>query len=330
VARSKELPAAVVLVGSLAFLSYASDGLLQFLQLQMRELFRMRVPAELTISMLQTLADRLAWRAGAVIAPFMLVALALGIGANAAQGFAFSWEPLGFNIEKLSPKTRLSRLFSTNGVVELVKSLALVGIVSFLSYQVVVEHMALYPRMVLMDVRQILVTTGSIAFQVCLRVSLFLLVLAAADYGFQKYRFLQQLKMTKQEVKDDMKESEGNPFTRARVRRIQREMARRRMMADVPKADVVITNPTHYAIALAYDMKTMDAPKVVAKGVGFLAQRIKELAREHSVPLVENKPLAQTLYKTVKIGETIPAHLFRAVAEILAYIYRARSLYRSS
>jgi flagellar biosynthetic protein FlhB len=138
------------------------------------------------------------------------------------------------------------------------------------------------------------------------------------------------MRMTKQEVREEFKELEGDPLVRARIRRIQRELARRRMMAEVPRADVVITNPTHYAVALSYRMESMEAPRVVAKGVGFLALKIKELAQQHDVPMVENKILAQTLYKTVDIGEYIPASLYRAVAEILAYIYKARSVWNQT
>jgi flagellar biosynthetic protein FlhB len=134
--------------------------------------------------------------------------------------------------------------------------------------------------------------------------------------------------MTKQEVKDEFKEMEGDPLTRARIRRIQREMARKRMMAAVPEADVVITNPTHYAVALSYKVDQMEAPQVVAKGVGFVAIKIKELAQKHDVPMVENRALAQTLYKNVEVGATIPVTLYKAVAEILAYIYKTRNKWR--
>ena len=154
------------------------------------------------------------------------------------------------------------------------------------------------------------------------------MIIAIIDYAFQHYRFLEQLKMTKQEVKDEFKETEGDPLTRSRIRRIQREVARRRMMAAVPEADVVITNPTHYAVALSYKMEEMQAPQVVAKGVGFLAVRIKELAQKHDVPVVEDRALAQMLYKTVEIGSYIPVTLYKAVAEILAYIYKTRNRWR--
>jgi flagellar biosynthetic protein FlhB len=246
--------------------------------------------------------------------------------ANMMQGgLVFSAESLGFHFEKLNPQKGVGRIFSKNGLVELLKSLVLLIAVGIISYQVVSQHLPLYPRLILMDVRRLLYWTASISYEVFIRVAVLLIVLAIGDYFFQKYRFTEQLKMTKQEVKEELKETEGDPVTKGRIRRIQRAMARKRMMADVPKADVVITNPTHYSVALSYQMESMDAPKVVAKGVGFLALKIRELAQEHGIPLVENRPLAQTLYKSVEIGESIPSDLYKAVAEILAYIYKAKN-----
>lgn len=207
----------------------------------------------------------------------------------------------------------------------MLKSLAILTVVSIIAYQVVTKHSEIYPRLILMDTRQLLHWVGSISYDVLLRVAIFMFILAVVDYKFQKHRFRESLKMTKQEVRDEFKEMEGDPQIKGRIRRIQRDIARQRMMTDVPMADVVITNPTHYAVALSYKMESMEAPRVVAKGVGYLALRIKELAQKHDVPLVENKPLAQALYKSVEIGDFIPANLYKAVAEILAYIYKARS-----
>jgi len=256
----------------------------------------------------------------------MLAAFVFALTGNVLQGgMVFATQALGIHLNRLSPKNGLSKIFSKNGLVELAKSVVTLVAVSLISYQVISEYFPLYPRMVLMDVRKLVHWTGYISYQVFIRVAVLLVIMAIADYCFQKYRFIEQLKMTKQEVKEDFKETEGDPTTKGRIRRVQREMARKRMMVDVPTSDVVITNPTHYAVALSYKMDSMEAPKVVAKGVGFLALKIKELAQEHGVPLVENKPLAQTLYKSVEIGEYIPGNLYRAVAEILAYVYRARS-----
>ena len=197
--------------------------------------------------------------------------------------------------------------------------------VSIITYKVIANHLALYPRLVLMNHEKILYWIASISFNVLIRIAILMMVVAIADYCFQKYRFREQMKMSKKEVKEEYKEMEGDPTTKGRIRRIQRQMARRRMMAEVPNADVIITNPTHYAVALSYKMDSMEAPKVIAKGVGFLAQKIKELALQYGIPQVENKPLAQALYKSVEIGDYIPAHLYRAVAEILAYIYKAKT-----
>jgi flagellar biosynthesis protein FlhB len=293
------------------------------------DFLRITPPQELSIAYVGGLAREALLRMGLIVLPMMLLVAVLGIAANVAQtGFLISWEQLKFNFEKLNPSNGFSRIFSKNGLVELVKSLALVMVISYLSYQVVVQYIPLYPQLVLMDVKQLLYWTGQICYQVCLRISIFLVLLAVGDYLFQRYRFLEQMKMTKQEIKDEFKEMEGDPFTRGRIRRIQRELARKRMMSAVPDADVVITNPTHYAVALSYKVEEMDAPAVVAKGVGFLAIKIKELAQKHDIPMVENRALAQTLYKTVEIGATIPMSLYKAVAEILAYIYKTRNRWR--
>ena len=328
-ARSKEVPASAVLLGGLLFLSYYSTSMLHGLQGQLSDFLRIRPPQDITTSYVYTLAFDAVVRITLLIGPMMLVICFVGVASNVLQsGVTFSWHQLGFHFEKLKPSNGFSRLFSKNGAVELLKSLAMVLVITYISYQVIMQHLTLYPRLILMDARQLLFWTGSICYQVSLRVCIFLLLLAAADYAFQKYRFREQLKMTKQEVKDEFKEMEGDPLTRGRIRRIQREMARKRMMAAIPTADVVITNPTHYAVALVYDIEKMEAPQVVAKGVGFLAIKIKELAQKHDVPLVENRALAQTLYKTVDVGSSIPVTLYRAVAEILAYIYKTRNRLR--
>jgi len=331
IARSKEVAPALVLLGGLIILYYSGHKLVLTLATQMRDMLRLRVPSEVTVPFVQGVLHTTAVSLGSTVGLVMAAALFLGITANVMQGgLAFSWNAMALNFERLSPKNGLARVFSKNGLIELVKGTLLLTAVSVIAYRVIYDHLPLYPRLVMMDPGQLLYWVSSISYEVFIRVAVFLALLAIADYGFQKYRFLEQLKMTKQEVKEEYKELEGDPLVRARIRRIQRELARRRMMAEVPKADVVITNPTHYAVALSYKMESMEAPQVVAKGVGFLALKIKELAQQHNVPLVENKSLAQTLYKSVEIGEYIPSSLYRAVAEILAYIYKARSVWNQT
>ncbi len=329
VARSREVPSAAVLLGSLLTVFYMGPRLISSLSAEMRELLQLRVPGDITIPFLSGVFWQAAWNMSMSVGMIMLAAVACSLAVNVWQtGLVVSWEPLGIRFDKISPKNGLSRVFSKNGAVELLKSLALILVVSYISYQVVIKYLPLYPRLVLMDANKLLYWTSTISYQVFLRVGIFMFLLALADYAFQRYRFREQLKMTKQEVKDEFKDMEGDPLTRGRIRRIQREMARRRMMAEVPKADVVITNPTHFAVALSYQIESMEAPKVVAKGVGFLALKIKELAQKHDIPLVENRALAQTLYKTVEVGDYIPASLFKAVAEILAYIFKARNAWK--
>jgi flagellar biosynthetic protein FlhB len=180
------------------------------------------------------------------------------------------------------------------------------------------------PPLVDMSCGQITLYLGGTMVKVMVRGFWVMLVLALLDYGYQRWEYERNLMMTKQELKEEYRQSEGDPLIRGRIRSIQRAMARKRMMAEVPKADVVITNPEHVAVALRYDAKAMAAPTVVAKGANLLAQRIKDVALEHGVPLAEDKPLAQNLYRSVKVGEEIPAALYRAVAAILAHVYRMK------
>jgi flagellar biosynthesis protein FlhB len=326
IARSKEVSSAAVLLGGVLLLTFFGQTILQTLEYEMEHLLAFRVPSEITISYLSNIANGVGMRIAIVVLPLLLAILIFSVSANVMQGgLAFSTESLGFHFEKLSPKKGMEKIFSKNGIAELIKSLILLGAIGFISYQVVSSHLPLFPQLVLMDVRKLFHWTAVIGYEVFIRVAILLIVLALGDYLFQRYRYTEQLKMSKQELKEEYKEMEGDPITKGRIRRLQREMARKRMMADVPTADVIITNPTHYSVALSYKVDTMDAPRVVAKGVGFLALKIREVAQEHDIPLVENRPLAQTLYKTVEIGESIPGSLFKAVAEILAFVYRAKS-----
>jgi len=328
IARSRDIPAAAVLLGVVLILYYFGRNIVHGLELEMLHMFRMKTPSELSILAVTTILRDISFRIAIIIVPLLFGIVFLSVGSNAAQGgFAISNEALKLHFDKLNPSKGFKRIFSKNGLVQMAKSLAIMVVVSIVCWQVVNKHMTLFPRLVLMDVRQLFYWVGTISYEILIRVAVLMVILAIADYFFQKYQFTEQLKMSKQEIKDEHKEMEGDPITKGRIRRIQREMARKRMMNEVATADVVITNPTHYAVALSYKMGSMEAPKVVAKGADFLAQRIRELAREHDVPLVENPPLARTLYKTVKVGSYIPGELYRTVAEILAYIFKARNMY---
>jgi flagellar biosynthetic protein FlhB len=207
---------------------------------------------------------------------------------------------------------------------ELFKSLFKVGIISVISYFVIKSHWNEIPPLMGFGVGQILSFMGFVALEIIFYVLLVMIFLALLDFAFQKFTYRENLRMTKQEIKEERKETDGNPQIKQRIRTVQMEMARKRMMSAVPSADVIVTNPTHISVAIKYDTNKFAAPLVVAKGVGPIALRIREIAKENGVPLVEDKPLARTLNKTVQVGQMIPASLYKAVAEILAYVYKLK------
>ena len=262
-----------------------------------------------------------------VVGPIALSTIVAGIAMSGLQGgFAFAPGALRLNWGRLSPAQGAKRFVNFQSGVDLVKTLITASALAYIRWNAVtalLNDSLRFPWLSPVGAA----TLGWDHIQTLLwQGAWVLLLLACADYGLQYYRMMQQLKMSKQEIRDEAKQSEGSAEVKGKVRAIQRQMARRRMMGDVPKATVVITNPTHFAIALEYRRDTMVAPKVIAKGRDHVALRIRELARQHGIPIVENKPLAQTLYKTAEVGETIPAQLFAAVAEVLAYLVRIRQL----
>jgi flagellar biosynthesis protein FlhB len=260
------------------------------------------------------------------VGPFLILIMLAGLGSNLLQigGLRFSSHPLIPKFSKLNPLTGFGRIFSKNSLMELFKSLFKVGIISVISYFVIKSHWKEIPPLMGLGVGQILSFMGFVALEIIFNVLLVMIFLALLDFAFQKFTYRENLRMTKQEVKEERKETDGNPQIKQRIRTVQMEMARKRMMSAVPDADVVVTNPTHISIAIKYDTENFAAPIVVAKGVGPIALRIREIAKENGVPLVEDKPLARTLNKTVEVGQMIPSSLYKAVAEILAYVYKLK------
>ena len=257
-----------------------------------------------------------------MILPVMLILCVVAILANVLQtGFILSVDPLTPKASKIDPIKGAGRLFSKRSFAEMSKSVLKIIIVGWAAFSILKDNTGhLMPLMYQEDV-QIISLLGQISLKVVIRCCYVIFILAILDYLYQKWEFEQNLKMTKQEVKDEFKQTEGDPLIKSRIRSIQREMARRRMMEEVPKADVVITNPTHLSVAIRYSAaENMAAPTVVAKGANKLAFRIRELAEEHKIPVMENKILAQNLYK-LDLGEEIPPQFYQAVAEILAYVY---------
>lgn len=262
-----------------------------------------------------------------IVWPVLAVAVLAGVVINLAQvGFLFSGEAIKPQFNRINPLEGMKRIFSMRSIVELLKSLLKIGIVGLVVYLEYMNNMTAFEQIMGYSVEASADKIFSICMSVALKACLALVALGLMDYLYQWWEFEKNLKMTKQEIKDEYKMVEGDPKIKQAIKQRQREMSQRRMMAAIPKADVVVTNPTHYAIALEYKDKAMEAPIVLAKGKDLVAQNIKKKAAEHGVPMVENKPVAQALYMSVNIGDRIPEDMFMAVAEILAYVYQQKGV----
>jgi flagellar biosynthetic protein FlhB len=233
----------------------------------------------------------------------------------------FSSESVQPQISKIDPIKGFERLFSLRSLIELIKNIFKICIIGTVAYLVIKNELENMFTLMEQSVWRTLAYLGGVCFKIVLVTTIVLVILSILDYIYQRWEYEKSLRMTKQEIKDEFKNTEGDPIIKARIRRLQREAAQKRMMAAVPNADVIITNPTHIAIAIKYDPDNMQAPVVVAKGADYIAEKIRQIAEESDVLIVENKPLAQVLYKTVNVNDLIPETIYRAVAEVLAYVY---------
>lgn len=261
-----------------------------------------------------------------ILAPTLLLLALFGIGCGVAQA-GLMWAPqrLAPDFGKISPLKGAQRLLSARAVVDLSKSLAKLAVVVAVLAALLAPYVAGLEQWAALSPTAVLARSESILVRIAAAVAALTTVIAAGDFLYQRFSFLTQMRMTRQEVRDEFKDADGDPHVKARLRRLRHERSRKRMMAAVPTATVVITNPTHYAVALAYDMATMPAPKVVAKGVEELARRIRELAVAHGVPVVENPPLARSLHAAVDIDDEIPAGHYQAVAQVIGWVMRSRA-----
>ncbi len=259
-------------------------------------------------------------------APFMLVGFVIALVVSIVQvGWKVTSKPLMPKFSKMNPINGFKRIFSMESLFNLVKSILKVVLIFAVVYIVLRDQLNVLYILYEVSLNQAIAIIGEIVLDIGLYISIVYLILAFVDFYYQKRKFHKDMMMTKKEVKDEYKNTEGDPQIKGRQRQRMREASQRRMMQDIPKADVVITNPTHIAVALRYDSNIESAPTVLAKGEDYLAQRIKEEAKEYDIPIVENKPLARAIYTTVEIGEQIPPELYQSVAEILAVIYQNRS-----
>jgi flagellar biosynthetic protein FlhB len=323
VARSPEVLTAFVLgAGLLGLWVGVSDMYAELSALAEYVIIR-GARVELTPNSVVVLAIRVTGGLVTALAPVLVAAILGGVAGNVVQvGFLVSFKAITPDPNRLDPISGLKNLFKAAKLVDLLKNLLKVVAVAWVAYLAVRGRLGELPYLSDLPPRGLLVYLLDLGFDILKYVLLVYVVIALLDYAFQRWQHEEKIKMSKQEVKEEFKDTEGDPLIKGRIRSLQREMARRRMMAEVPKSDVVITNPTHFAVALRYDLAEMDAPRVTAKGTDLVAEKIVALAREHGVPLYEAPAVARALHRQVEIGESIPADLFQAVAEILAQVYR--------
>lgn len=257
-----------------------------------------------------------------IIAPVLLVGFAVAFLSDVVQ---VKWKPtlkpLMPKFSKLNPISGVKKIFSVNALVELIKSIAKIALIGYVCYQYLRDKWVILLNLYDISLMQGLQIVSEVVIDLGIRISAIYMIIALADFIYQRVKFSNDMKMTKQEVKEEYKQQEGDPQIKGQIRQKMREASRRRMMQDLPQADVVITNPTHYAVAVKYDPQVADAPLVLAKGEGYLAQKIKDVARENQIEIVENKPLARMLYANVDVGQAVPPELYQAVAEVLAFVY---------
>ncbi len=325
VAKSMELPAAFILF--FCFLSFYIFGgyMKNQLTLVFRSIFYDYLLMDITMANVNLLFQQLFIQSIMIIVPVLMVAMVTAIFSNYLQiGVMFTGDPLKMKFSKLNPVEGAKKIFSARTLVDFVKSVLKMSIIGYVVYDTLWAEKSSLMDLARLPLENIFVFMASITLKLGLKIGLILIVLALFDYMYQKYEFEKSIKMSKQDIKDEYKKSEGDPLIKGKIREKQRRMAMQRMMQEVPKADVVITNPTHFAVALKYDSNNMQAPTVIAKGTEYIALKIKQIAKENRIVTIENKPLARTLYAQVEIGEAIPADMFQAVAEVLAYVYKMK------
>ncbi|MDD3080938.1 MAG: flagellar biosynthesis protein FlhB [Desulfobacterales bacterium] len=322
VAKSREVSSAAILAACLIYFHFNASGMMNQIQEVIRWIFMESAQQDFNVQAMHRLMTGLAFKTMILMIPLFLTVLAIGVLSNVIQvGILFSAEPILPKLSKIDPIQGFQRLFSLKSLVELFKNILKMSIVGIVAYQTVKKEIIVLPTLMDQSVSGILIYIGRISYRIMGLACIVLIVLAILDYAYQRWEHEKSLRMSKKDIRDEYKHTEGDPVIKGRIKRQQREMARKRMMANVPRADVVITNPTHLAVALRYDSEKMIAPVVIAKGAGFIAEKIKEISKVHSIPVIENKPLAQVLYKIVDVDQMVPENLYKAVAEILAYVY---------
>ncbi len=326
VAFSKELSSAALLAGIVLSLVATSPLILDAFRELMTRIFRQMASAdELTINSVYTLSREIVSTMLPAFTPFLMVIIFVAIFSSVLQvGVQITFKAIAPKFSKLSPLTGIKRLFSSQSLADFLKSMAKMIIVGFVGYLTYMEKISELNGLSVSTPEAILKYNFTVVAEIAGKILLAMVAIAIFDYFYQRWHHEQQMMMTKQEVKEETKQTEGDPQLKARIRQIQREMSNARMMQEVPKADALIVNPTHFSVAVLYDRDVMVAPEVTAKGADHMALRMRTIARENNVPILERPELARDLYANVEIGEDIPERFYKAIAEILAFVYRLR------
>lgn len=331
VAKSTEIIHAVTLVAIFATLGFICS----YLRGEFLSVFNMtynrisllvdKSGGNINYNTVSALSKDFVWSFIKMCAPIMLITLVIGVVGNIVQvKWKVTTKPLKPKFNKLNPISGFKRFLSVHSLINLLKSVGIVAICIIIVYQTIINMEAELYNLYEIPLMDAVAVVGNTICDLGLKISLFYLIIGFIDYIYQKRKFAKDMKMTKQEVKDEYKNAEGDPQVKGKIKAKMRQASQRRMMKSIPEADVVITNPTHFAVALKYDTEVAEAPVVLAKGADYLAMKIKEIARENQIQIHENKPLARALYSTVEVGEQIPQELYQAVAEVLAMVYNAK------
>ena len=331
VAFSKEISAVALLGGFLLLFYFTGPMIISSYQESFRFAFLNLTVSEFDIPLIQDYVNVFMSSTIIIAVPFFVTALVVGVMASVAQvGFHLTLKPLQPKLEKLSPLKGIGRVFSKQAFNELLKSLFKMGVIGYIGYYTFTNSLDQMQKLIDSDSKVMLANAAAIIGSFVFRLFIAFLLLAIFDYLFQRWDLEQKLKMSKQEIKEEHKQTEGDPTLKARIRQIQQQLSQARMMQEVPEADVVISNPTHFAIALKYDREYMQAPQVMAKGMDFVALRIIEIAGENNIFVYQEPAVARALYFQVEIGDNVPEELYKAVAEILAFVYRTKNKRKGS
>jgi flagellar biosynthetic protein FlhB len=325
VASSKELTSVLILFAAIITLGFTIVYIYENLSAYIEWLYFQNAQDIYQELKFKKLIEHTAFTAFKSVGPLFLIVFTVGFLANVAQvGWLFSPDVLTLKIERLNPLEGIKKLFSVKSLVTAVKGIFKFSIIMGITYFVMQTQLPKYMGFLHSDFANTFMFGKDMLIQLTLSIVTGLILVAIGDFAWEKYSYKKKLMMTKEQAKKEHKEHEGNPEIKQKIKSIQREISQRRMIAKVPEADVIVTNPTHISIMLKYDTESMVSPQVIGKGADYLAMRIREIAREHNIPIVENIPLARTMYKTVKVGAFVPRNLYKAIAEVLAFVYKLK------